>query len=349
MTEHGALVIADISGYTKFVGGVELEHGTAIVGDLLDVVVDQLAAIGSLAKLEGDAAFCASTTIPSGDATRSALYACYDAFRRRLRDAAHLTTCTCEACVQMSSLDLKIILHTGDYVTHQVAGRTEVAGSDVILVHRLLKNSIDSTGYALITDTAAKDIRLPLADWGYQAEVEEVDDVGSIGVHVLDLAELWAAEQERTSVLVPLEGSHILTYELPAPVPVVWDWLSDPHKRRQWNGARSIDTEESGGPSAVGTVNHCVHGKSTITEEIVDWKPFDHCTFRNKAPFGTFLFTADLKPTDAGTRVQLRFQPEPGRLNALKFGMAFKVVMKPNTDKGIARLHDLIRVGPPDI
>ena len=39
MPEHGALIIADISGYTKFVGGVELEHAADIVADLLGVAV----------------------------------------------------------------------------------------------------------------------------------------------------------------------------------------------------------------------------------------------------------------------------------------------------------------------
>ncbi len=52
---NGVLLIADISGYTRFVGGVELEHGTATVGDLLGVVVEQLRSIATLAKFEGDA------------------------------------------------------------------------------------------------------------------------------------------------------------------------------------------------------------------------------------------------------------------------------------------------------
>ena len=339
MADTGALVIADISGYTKFVGGVELEHGAAIVSDLLGVVVDQLDAIAPLAKLEGDAAFCVSPAVPTADAMMSALYGCYDAFRRRLRDADHLTTCTCDACSQMASLDLKIVVHAGEYLTHRVAGSVEVAGPAVIVVHRLLKNAVSKRGYALVTDDAAMAIHLPLDEWGYAAHREQVDDVGPVDVHVLDLAELWAAEQTRTSVIVSEDDGKVVTYELPGRVSIVWDWMSDPAKRRQWNGADSIDAETSGSPSGVGTVNHCVHGKMQINEEIVDWKPFNYVTFRNHAPFGTFLFMVAFEPTDGGTRVQFRVKPEGGRL---KFAVAYRVGMKPNLDKGMARLAELL-------
>ena len=343
MAERGLLLIADISGYSKFVGGVELEHGAAIVADLLGVTVGQLAGVASLAKLEGDAAFCVSTSVPNADATMTALYGCYDAFRRHLRDAQHLTTCTCAACSQMSTLDLKVIVHAGEYVTQRVAGSSEIAGPDVILVHRLLKNSVATRGYALVTDGAARAIELPLDEWGYAAQREEVDDVGPVDVHVLDLADLWTAEQARVSVTVPAEGSKVLTYDLPGPVPVVWDWMGDPQKRRLWNGADSIDAEDSDGPSGVGTVNHCVHGKMKINEEIVDWKPYSYCTYRNHAPFGTFLFMVNLEPNDQnGTRVEFRVRPDGGGFNSFKFGLAYRMAMKKDMDKGMARLTELL-------
>ena len=342
MPDRGVLVIADISGYTKFVGGVELEHGAAIVADLLGVAVDQLAGIAALAKLEGDAAFCAGASVPSADTLMAALFGCYDAFRRRLRDAAHLTTCTCAACSAMSTLDLKIVVHVGEYLVHRVAGSSELTGTDVILVHRLLKNSVAASGYALFTEQTARAVELPLEQWGYVAQREDLEGVGAVEVYVLDLADLWAAEQERTVVVVPVEGARVLTYDLPGSVPVVWDWMSDPQKRRQWNGADSIEAEDSGGPSGVGTVSHCVHGKMKINEEIIDWKPYDHCTFRNAAPFGTFLFMVDLKPNGDGTTVQFRVRPEPGRINGLKFAVVFRMALKRDMDKGMARLAELL-------
>ena len=56
--EPACLVIADISGYTSYLAGVELDHAQDILGDLMTTVVGSLRPSFQLAKLEGDAAFC---------------------------------------------------------------------------------------------------------------------------------------------------------------------------------------------------------------------------------------------------------------------------------------------------
>ena len=38
-------------------------------------------------------------------------------------------------------LDLKLFVHHGPYVRSRIAGRDELAGTDVILAHRLLKGA----------------------------------------------------------------------------------------------------------------------------------------------------------------------------------------------------------------
>lgn len=342
MADRGVLLIADISGYTKFVGGVELEHGAAIVADLLGVAVDQLAGVAALAKLEGDAAFCAGSDVPTAEALMAALFGCYDAFRRRLRDAAHLTTCSCAACSAMSSLDLKIVVHAGEYLSHRVAGSSELTGSDVILVHRLLKNSVSDTGYALFTEAAAQTASLPVAEWGCVPRTEAVDDVGPVHVHVLDLRAAWDAEQERASVVVGESDGKVMTFELPAPPPVVWEWFSDPVKRQQWNAADRIEVVPSSGASGVGTVNHCVHGKQTIHEEIVDWKPFNYCTLRIASPVGKFLMTCVMEPKGEGSVASIRMRPEGGGAKKLAFGLAYKTKISKDFTAGMSRLAELL-------
>src|ERR1700716_1572396 len=61
---QGCLVLADISGYSAYLAGVELEHSHDILADLLGVVADGLCPPLRLAKLEGDAVFC--VTPPRG-------------------------------------------------------------------------------------------------------------------------------------------------------------------------------------------------------------------------------------------------------------------------------------------
>lgn len=38
------------------------------------------------------------------------------------------------------------------------------------------------------------------------------------------------------------------------------------------------------GRRGVGTVNHCIHGKDAVVEEVLDWEPFDHVTYRSLLP-----------------------------------------------------------------
>ena len=75
-----------------------------------------------------------------GSLLQDAIEAAYFAFRRRLRNIEQATTCTCKACRRMQDLDLKFVAHHGEFVKHKMAGREELAGRDVIVVHRLLKN-----------------------------------------------------------------------------------------------------------------------------------------------------------------------------------------------------------------
>ena len=56
-TESACFVIADISGYTHFVSGVELDHARDIIADIMDTLVKALRPSFRLAKFEGDAAF----------------------------------------------------------------------------------------------------------------------------------------------------------------------------------------------------------------------------------------------------------------------------------------------------
>ena len=89
---------------------------------------------------------------------------CYFGFRRRRRDVRQATSCECNACSRIPDLDLKFVVHHGEAIVQKVAGRQELLGSDVIVVHRLLKNEVverlDIGAYALITQ-ACIDVSAP--------------------------------------------------------------------------------------------------------------------------------------------------------------------------------------------
>src|SRR5688572_21675351 len=154
--EPACLVIADISGYTDYLAGVELDHAQDILADLIGRVVKALRPPFKLAKLEGDAAFAFVVTDKiDSSLMQDTIEGAYFAFRRRQRDIRQASSCECDACRRIPTLDLKFVVHHGLIAKQKMAGRDEPVGRDVILIHRLLKNSASAKlgwhAYALYT------------------------------------------------------------------------------------------------------------------------------------------------------------------------------------------------------
>src|SRR4051812_4423283 len=155
--EVAFFAIADISGYTSFLAGVELDHAQDIIADFMDTVVRGLRPPFRLAKFEGDAAFVYAVN-DSVDASllQDTIESTYFKFRRRMRDLKRASACECKACASMGDLDFKFVVHPGEMVKQKMGGREELAGRDVILVHRLLKNTCNERfgkrAYAMYSD-----------------------------------------------------------------------------------------------------------------------------------------------------------------------------------------------------
>jgi uncharacterized protein YndB with AHSA1/START domain len=316
--EPACLVIADISGYTSYLAGVELDHAQDILADLTEAVVGSFRPTFRLAKLEGDAAFVYALT-PTLDASAlmDTIERTYFAFRRRLRDIGRASTCDCNACTRMPALDLKFIAHHGTIVRQRMAGREELVGSEVILVHRLLKNDVtERTGaaaYALYTAGCLAAAGADPAALGLVEHRETFDHIGEVVGWVADLGAAWAAEQERTRVVVePSSTLATLEFDLPAPPAVTWEYLTSPARRPRWQaGVSEVIEQTAGGRRGVGTTNHCVHGKDAIVEEILDWRPPEYFTMRWQMPIPNAprVRSMDtLVATPDGTHVTMRIE-----------------------------------------
>jgi uncharacterized protein YndB with AHSA1/START domain len=311
-------LIADISGYTGYLADVELDHAQDILADLIGAVVSALRPNFRLAKLEGDAAFTylIAETL-DGSMLLDTIERCYFGFRRRRRDVRQATSCECNACTRIPDLDLKFVVHHGTAILQKVAGRQELLGSDVIVVHRLLKNEVVETlgmhAYALITQACIDAAGLDPAALGMTPHTETYDRIGDVPAWAHDLERRWQEEEARGRVFVRPEEA-ILDLSVPTAVPpqVAWEFLTKPGQRMTWQPwVTEVTVKAAGGRRGPGSENHCRHGKDAVVEEILDWRPYDYVTDRTviDTPSGPVksLHTIELEPTTAGTTIHLRF------------------------------------------
>jgi hypothetical protein len=156
-TESGYLVLADISGFTAFVTATELEHGAEVTGVLLADVMAALSPPLEIQELEGDAVFALGPDVAVAEDRRliEAFDRAFAAFGERRREIASDMSCACRACRGVLGLSLKLIVHHGSFMRQVVRGRSRVAGPDIILAHRFLKNDVEPATYVLFTEAAA--------------------------------------------------------------------------------------------------------------------------------------------------------------------------------------------------
>src|SRR6476646_9588403 len=170
------LLLADISGYTGFMSGVEEEHGVdfsagipaayGILAELLNSVIEGVEPDFALVKLEGDAVFAAApaaTLDGHGEQVLEKLAATYESFIASRTRAIPANDHVCVACPAVAHLDLKSVLHRCQSVRQMVGSGSDLLGPAVTVAHRLLKNTvreqIGARPYVLVTDAAAGPLR----------------------------------------------------------------------------------------------------------------------------------------------------------------------------------------------
>jgi uncharacterized protein YndB with AHSA1/START domain/class 3 adenylate cyclase len=320
--ELAYFAIADISGYTNFLAGVELDHAQDIIADFMDTMVKALRPPFRLAKFEGDAAFVyAVADKADGSLLQETIESAYFKFLRRRRDIKQASACECKACVAMGDLDFKFVVHHGETVKQKMGGREELAGRDVILVHRLLKNTVSEKlgghAYALYSDACIQTMGIDPVTQGLVEHHETIDIIGDVKLWLSDLNEAWRKENESARVEVTrAEAYMIWDFDIAAPRPTVWEYFAVPGQRQKWWPSDAIVETSSNKRRGTGAVNHCMHGKDYNVEEVLDWRPAHYFTTSTLLPIpGTpkIVWTYAFEDrADGATHLEMRFaKPKP--------------------------------------
>lgn len=154
MIKKAILFIPDISGFTEFVHHTDIKHSGHIISELLEILLDKNTIGLKLAEIEGDALFFYKLIDSvSFESIKKQIEAMYTAFHMHLKRYEYERICRCGACSSAYNLNLKFVVHYGEIDFIEVKGIKKPYGSNVIQAHRLLKNDVPLTEYALFTES----------------------------------------------------------------------------------------------------------------------------------------------------------------------------------------------------
>ncbi len=329
--KYGYLLNCDISGCTMYLTESELDHAKDTLAALLDLSVEHTRPPLIISRQEGDAviSYDLQKGFFRGQTLLEVIENTYVAFRKAIERMVLNNTCQCNACANVSQLDLKFFTHFGEFAVQHTGGHDELVASDVNLVHRLLKNDVQAqTGcraYSLSTNAAIRELGLEEMTTAMIRNTQSYEHLGDIQVWVQHMHPVW--EQKRAACFVTLPPERLsgqLEIEIDLPPERVWEYLSQPEFRSTLFGSdrQEVLQSSNGRIGAAGSVYHCYHGDKSVPRTILEWQPFQRIVTREVLPVrieNTLVFGEyRLLPTGGGTRLRLSYtKPEGPSLGRL--------------------------------
>src|SRR6266581_6724260 len=158
MENRGLLFIPDISGFTRFVNEMEIDHSRHIIQELLEILINANQIGLEVSEIEGDAIlFYKFGESPGLKELYNQVEKMFCEFHRHLIAYDHRRFCQCKACSSAISLTLKVISHYGEFTSYHVKNFNTLIGKDIIVAHQLLKNDIEQHEYWLVTNNLLQD------------------------------------------------------------------------------------------------------------------------------------------------------------------------------------------------
>ncbi|MGW8319309.1 MAG: DUF2652 domain-containing protein [Candidatus Promineifilaceae bacterium] len=328
-TVEGYLLIADITGYTWYLSASELEHAQDTLTELLGLLVDHTRPPLLISRLAGDAviSYALDDHFFQGQTFVEIIEDTYVAFRQAIELMVMNNTCRCNACANVSKLDLKFFLHFGRFGIQRIGDHDELVGSEVNLIHRLLKNSVTAKSgfraYVLYTEAVIKQLDAEDLLASMTPHHESYEHLGQVKVWVQDLHPAWESRQQEMVIDIPEdEVDTEISIDIDVPPERLWDYMMQPEFRNALIGSdRMAITNRSQGRIGPGSVYQCYHGEKLVPQTIVAWQPFERIVIEQPFPMAqsnTMLGEYRLEPVEGGTRLVVRtskpWGPVSGRL-----------------------------------
>lgn len=165
------ICIPDITGFTRFMAENSIEFSRKIIPPLLRNIVNSNSLNFKVGEIEGDAVlFYRFGELPGLKELSEQCKTFYLNFTSQLKELMAEHADDFHKNNSSNRLSLKIVLHVAEITSTKIANIPKLIGEDVVVVHKLLKNSVPDNEYILMTEKLLinylkEDIK-KMFDWG---------------------------------------------------------------------------------------------------------------------------------------------------------------------------------------
>ena len=240
MENSAFIYIPDISGFTKFITETEISHSQHIISELIEIIIEGNELEFNISEIEGDAVlFYKMGDPPSITDVLSQSKNIFIRFHEHLAIIKRDNVCQCGACRSSNNLSLKFISHFGELKEVAIRSFNKILGSDVILAHRLLKNSVSSNEYLLLSEpylnTQVQYSETELGLLNFIDNIENIENFGEVVTKYLTLSHL------KENIKIPMNEENVVEDQenknkliVYAPIELVHKTLIDIEAKLNW-------------------------------------------------------------------------------------------------------------------
>jgi hypothetical protein len=257
---NSTILIPDISGFTEFMSTTELTHSSHAINMLIDAMLAAVDEDYEVSEIEGDAVLLIKKgPAPSKKEVINTCLKIFNAFHFKRKLMQQLSVCPCGACQAIINLSVKFVAHYGPLAEIRVGRFVKQSGVDMIVAHRLLKNSIGSDEYLLMTEkllTSADDSSETM-ELHWNTAWEEYQSIGKIGYQfsLLDDIKKRVPDPEPVQKEYPIDNTSYFESKINVNYLDLYMMLMNIPERASWlNGLRLV--QQANTHVFVGSVHH---------------------------------------------------------------------------------------------
>lgn len=350
MENRGLLFIPDISGFTRFVTEMEIDHSRHIIQELLEILINANSIGLEISEIEGDAIlFYRYGNPPELKLVYDQVEKMFCEFHRHISGYEYRRLCQCKACRAAINLTLKVITHYGEFTGYNVRNFSKLIGKDVIVAHQLMKNEIEQHEYWLVTNDLLQN-RSPEGfknwmTWDSSAKKTETGEIPFQYTQLTPLKKEIPPEPRSDLEIKEKKKTISVSKEFDIDINTLFYAAGHFETRSRWmEGVKTID-EVSHYLPRVGTKHRCVleNGQAFIYTTHFSYSPEKVImveTDEKKRSATYFIFE---KISESRTRFTLAFYLKKNLLLQIIFNLTMRKKLVNNFTKSLSNLEEFVK------